>query len=526
MKTEKFTGPFRGDFSSLRNMKPSPFHFIQTAICCAILVLAFIPSVNLRAQDIPEAILLADGGQIIHTILREGDVNYARAGRPRGGGNRHQHGEKGCSGKSKGEPKKSTDRPDDHKKDSDRPKGRNDDKKEQPQKKDDHKKDHDHKKAGDSPKCADCKKGPAPQAATKPKSNCPACQKADGGQCEKWQGRPPQPPHANRGNPEEMRARQNEMRKRFEEMRKHGGPWVENRGGPRDQRGQDHPQQDVGKIRGDLERTQKELEHARQSLHMAHKELGDKTLHIKKLEDQVQNFRSQLGRAEPEIPRQQQMKGEQKELAEALQNERRKSEALQNDVNVVQRKAKEAVAKIQAQAERHVAQSHAKMQAELREHADLLRKKMTPEPKGPARRAEPQKSQSKRPDAKSRGTTSRSPRQPEPNKPADPELPSIAPINYGPKSAVNFEERTRVLNEVTALLKKSPAATIKIIGHADDSPYDQVNQDISTNRASFLSSFLRVSGIDSSKISHQGIGNAAPAKDAANNRRVVIEIVK
>ncbi len=602
-------------------MKNLPsFHVSVSALVVLSLTLMFASSSDVAAQSFPDPVPTADGGQIIHTVLRSGDPNVLltkkqdEKGRPDQKGKR-PHPPQQKKGKRPDDAKgKKDDRPAPVAKKSDCPeckkaggpcekckKGNVAKKSDCPEckkaggacekcKKGDVAKKSDCpecKKAGGpcekckkgnvakKSDCPECKKAGGPCEKCKKgdvakKSDCPECKKADG-PCEKCkkggppvaQGRGKGPHHPNdhfkhpltrRADARSGNERAEEMRKRFEEMRKHKGGsfW-----GRRDNNDQvphhlqphththphshppvaGHPQQgnhpEIRELQELLERTQGELEKTRDSLSMAHKALGDRSLMVKKLQDSIKNYQMQLARAE-EMGKQRagNENGDVKKLAAALAEEKRKNEALQNDVKVVKKKAEEAVSQIQANAERHVKAEFAKAQkamAEARAMADKLRAvaasrqqspSAPPQSRGPARNSESDKPSDRK------KSTERSPKKPEPNKPASGLLKGIAPIEFKLKSAVDYEARDRVLADAKALLKSSPDAKIKIIGHADDSPYEQVNKDISSNRAGFLASYLRVNGIPAGKITHEGIGNTAPAKGAENNRRVVFEVTQ
>ena len=102
--------------------------------------------------------------------------------------------------------------------------------------------------------------------------------------------------------------------------------------------------------------------------------------------------------------------------------------------------------------------------------------------------------------------------------------PEIAPILYDKGSAVNFEDRDRVVREVKAALDTHPEATIRLTGHADDSPHAQTNLDISRNRANFLAAYLRQSGgVPPEQIEAEAVGDTeSESEPTESNRRVEI----
>jgi outer membrane protein OmpA-like peptidoglycan-associated protein len=81
----------------------------------------------------------------------------------------------------------------------------------------------------------------------------------------------------------------------------------------------------------------------------------------------------------------------------------------------------------------------------------------------------------------------------------------------------------RVLTEVMQLLVRQPTWKILVEGHTDDAADAQANVALSQKRASAVASWLLDHGIDQSRVSIQGMGDAKPSSDVKNPR---IEIVK
>ena len=99
----------------------------------------------------------------------------------------------------------------------------------------------------------------------------------------------------------------------------------------------------------------------------------------------------------------------------------------------------------------------------------------------------------------------------------DPPL-KIAPVYFKKGWVVNDQEQDRVLEDVTELLKEEPGARISLVGHADDSIYDQTNQVISLNRARFIAAYLVAGGVPKDRLNFEGIGNSQKPKIGPNRR--------
>ncbi len=82
------------------------------------------------------------------------------------------------------------------------------------------------------------------------------------------------------------------------------------------------------------------------------------------------------------------------------------------------------------------------------------------------------------------------------------------------------------LGELITILNKYPDTDIEIQGHTDNTGTDTYNQSLSERRADAVASYLRASGIRSSRITTKGFGESAPkySNDSENgqamNRRV------
>jgi outer membrane protein OmpA-like peptidoglycan-associated protein len=81
----------------------------------------------------------------------------------------------------------------------------------------------------------------------------------------------------------------------------------------------------------------------------------------------------------------------------------------------------------------------------------------------------------------------------------------------------------RVLTDVMQLLVRQPNWKILVEGHTNDAGDTQRNVALSQKRASAVASWLLEHGIDQSRVSIQGVGDAKPTAEAKSPR---IEIVK
>ena len=92
-------------------------------------------------------------------------------------------------------------------------------------------------------------------------------------------------------------------------------------------------------------------------------------------------------------------------------------------------------------------------------------------------------------------------------------------------------ESARVLSDITAILKEYPAAKFTIDGHTDSVGSATSNQRLSDSRASEVRTYLISNGIEASRLSSTGYGEARPVADnttkagRALNRRVEINLV-
>ena len=89
-----------------------------------------------------------------------------------------------------------------------------------------------------------------------------------------------------------------------------------------------------------------------------------------------------------------------------------------------------------------------------------------------------------------------------------------------------------VLVAITGILKEYPSANFMIEGHTDSKGSDALNQTLSEDRAGSVKTYLVENGIDASRLTSAGYGEAKPmdtnntSKGRANNRRVEVRLVK
>ena len=84
------------------------------------------------------------------------------------------------------------------------------------------------------------------------------------------------------------------------------------------------------------------------------------------------------------------------------------------------------------------------------------------------------------------------------------------------------------LQEIAQILNKYPDTQVKIIGHADSTGSEQLNQTLSESRARSVESILESSGVDPNRITSKGLGSTMPIatndtpEGRSANRRVEI----
>ena len=89
---------------------------------------------------------------------------------------------------------------------------------------------------------------------------------------------------------------------------------------------------------------------------------------------------------------------------------------------------------------------------------------------------------------------------------------------------------TKQLDAIAAIMNKNPKATFAIGGHADSTGSEAINFKISNKRAAAVRDYLVKKGVDASRLSVKGFGEAFPADSnktragKAKNRRVEIKV--
>lgn len=111
-------------------------------------------------------------------------------------------------------------------------------------------------------------------------------------------------------------------------------------------------------------------------------------------------------------------------------------------------------------------------------------------------------------------------------------------LNMPSSSAVTFSSgkydlnanAQQALNAVAQVLSKYPESTLIVTGHTDDVGNDAKNQTLSEARATSVARYLASQGVQSSRITQQGMGEIAPKlpntndSNRAANRRVELAI--
>lgn len=88
------------------------------------------------------------------------------------------------------------------------------------------------------------------------------------------------------------------------------------------------------------------------------------------------------------------------------------------------------------------------------------------------------------------------------------------------------------VNEFAAFLKESSAYKANIVGHTDSTGSDQHNQKLSEKRAAKVKSMLIEDGVDTSRLTSEGMGEKMPVASnktkagRAENRRIEVELCK
>ncbi len=105
-------------------------------------------------------------------------------------------------------------------------------------------------------------------------------------------------------------------------------------------------------------------------------------------------------------------------------------------------------------------------------------------------------------------------------------------LNFQLNTFAIVNESRGKLYELLIVMQQNPELSIDIQGHLCCMPTDRTN--LSTQRAKAISQFLRMNGIENTRVTYQGFGSSQPIyplpekneEERAANRRVEIEIVK
>ncbi len=105
-------------------------------------------------------------------------------------------------------------------------------------------------------------------------------------------------------------------------------------------------------------------------------------------------------------------------------------------------------------------------------------------------------------------------------------------LNFQINTFAIVNESRGKLYEILIVMQQNPELSIDIQGHLCCMPTDRTN--LSGQRAKAISNFLRMNGIDKTRVSYQGFGSSKPLyslpeineEERAANRRVEIEIIK
>jgi outer membrane protein OmpA-like peptidoglycan-associated protein len=97
-------------------------------------------------------------------------------------------------------------------------------------------------------------------------------------------------------------------------------------------------------------------------------------------------------------------------------------------------------------------------------------------------------------------------------------------------SATLTPQAQSTLNSVASVLNQHPESTVRVTGHTDDVGSDVDNQRLSEQRAATVAGYLTSNGVNTARISQQGMGEKEPKfpntdeASRAENRRVELMI--
>ncbi len=105
-------------------------------------------------------------------------------------------------------------------------------------------------------------------------------------------------------------------------------------------------------------------------------------------------------------------------------------------------------------------------------------------------------------------------------------------INFRSSSAVILDNSLTVLSDLAATLRRCQNFTIEIAGHTDATGDDQLNLQLSQQRAQSVLTFLGANGVPVSRITAHGYGEAQPVASnqtrigRATNRRIEFTVIE
>ena len=103
-------------------------------------------------------------------------------------------------------------------------------------------------------------------------------------------------------------------------------------------------------------------------------------------------------------------------------------------------------------------------------------------------------------------------------------------FDYGQPTTSLTDAQRKELEEVQYYIAHNPQSNISIVGHTDSRGKANFNENLSADRANFITEYLTGLGANAQKFTTEGKGEAAPAatngtsQGRAKNRRVVISM--
>jgi hypothetical protein len=104
--------------------------------------------------------------------------------------------------------------------------------------------------------------------------------------------------------------------------------------------------------------------------------------------------------------------------------------------------------------------------------------------------------------------------------PAPAPLPSVAPVHFSSGSKNIAAGDAPVLEAALQAMRADPALTVTLLGYTDSDGDPAANVALSEARASYVRNFLTAGGIEASRVTLVGQGEAGATGDATHDRRV------